>query len=122
MLRIQWATNPTPVRSEGRCRYRYFIFCCLFPYFVEWRFDSQSPAVEYMSVDHGRFDILVPQQLLDRADVVAILEQMSCEGMAKGMRGNRFIYFCTFSCIPYGALQDAFIQVVTMDGSRLRVG
>jgi hypothetical protein len=37
--------------------------------------------VHDVRVDHGRRDISVTQQLLDRADVVAGLEQMSGKGM-----------------------------------------
>ena len=37
-----------------------------------------------MGVDHGGFDILVPKQLLDSADIVAILEEVGSEGIPKG--------------------------------------
>ena len=43
-----------------------------------------------MGVDHGGLDILVPEQFLDGADVVAILEKMGGEGMAEGVRGDVF--------------------------------
>ena len=36
-----------------------------------------------MSVDLGRLHALVPEQFLDRADVIASLEKLSREGMAK---------------------------------------
>ena len=39
-----------------------------------------------MGVDHGRFEVLVAQQFLHRADVVAGLEQVRGEGMAEGVR------------------------------------
>ena len=38
-----------------------------------------------MGVDHGRGNIVVPEQLLNGADVGAALQQVSGEGMPKGM-------------------------------------
>jgi hypothetical protein len=43
------------------------------------------PRVENMCVNHGRLDILVPQQLLDRSDVVTAFKQMGGEGMPEGV-------------------------------------
>ena len=37
---------------------------------VEGAFDCQSTAVENVSVDHGRLDILVPEQFLDGANII----------------------------------------------------
>ena len=41
---------------------------------------APSP-IEDMGVDHGRADIRVPKQLLHRADVVTVLEQVRGEAM-----------------------------------------
>ena len=38
-----------------------------------------------MGVDHGGFEITVPQQFLDRADIVVCLEQVTGKAMTKGM-------------------------------------
>src|SRR5881628_2316625 len=43
--------------------------------------DGCRTAVEHVRVDHGRAGILVTEQLLDGADVVAVLEQMSREAV-----------------------------------------
>ena len=52
---------------------------------VEWTFDGHSAALEDMCVDHGGFNILMPEQFLDGADVVSILKEMRCKGVTKGM-------------------------------------
>ena len=43
-----------------------------------------------MGVDHGRAHVLVAEQFLYRADVVAGLQEMGGEGMAEGMSGCGF--------------------------------
>ena len=40
-------------------------------------------AVEHMRVDHSRADVPMSKKLLDRADVVAILEKVCGKGMAQ---------------------------------------
>lgn len=39
------------------------------------------PTVKDMRINHGRLDILMPQQFLDRSDVVTAFKQMGGEGM-----------------------------------------
>jgi hypothetical protein len=41
--------------------------------------DGGGAAVEDVSVDHGRGDVAVAEQLLHGPDVMAVLEQMRCE-------------------------------------------
>jgi hypothetical protein len=43
---------------------------------IERAFDGFYATLEYMGVDHSGFDILVPKQLLDSADIVTVLEQV----------------------------------------------
>ena len=51
---------------------------------------SHSPPalVEHMRVDHCRAHILVPEQLLNRANVVTIFQQMGRKGMAKSVASD----------------------------------
>ena len=51
-------------------------------------FYTRRTAVEYVGVDHGRRDILVPQELLDRADVAARFEHVRCEGVSERVAGS----------------------------------
>lgn len=46
---------------------------------------SLASPVEHLRVDHRRLDVLVAEQLLDGANVVAVFEQMSGKGMAQGV-------------------------------------
>ncbi len=43
-----------------------------------------------MRIDLGGLDILVPQQFLDRADIVTIFQQMRGKGMPQGMHTAGF--------------------------------
>ena len=52
--------------------------------------DAASATVEYVGIDHRRAYIAMPQQLLDRPDVVAVFEEVRGEGMAEGMTGDMF--------------------------------
>jgi hypothetical protein len=50
--------------------------------------------VEDMGVDHGGFHILMPQQFLHSADVVAILEQVRGKAMPKGVAAYSLLDTC----------------------------
>lgn len=51
---------------------------------VEWASDAHTPLHldKGMGIDHRGAQVGVAEELLDGADVVAVLEQMSCERMA----------------------------------------
>jgi hypothetical protein len=64
-----------------------------------------------MSVNHGRFDIFMPEQFLYRANIVTSLEEMGGKAVAKGVRTDRFVFiFANFAavltahCSPLGWL------------------
>jgi len=38
-----------------------------------------------MGIDHRRFHIFVTEKLLERSDIVTAFQQVSCEGIAKGV-------------------------------------
>jgi len=50
-----------------------------------------------MGVDHGGFDILVAEQFLDSANVVAILEQVGGEGVTESVGSDTLINLCQSS-------------------------
>ena len=56
--------------------------------------DSPTTAVQNVGVNHGRTDILVPEQLLDRPNIIAVLKQV---------RGNAFKPFDSFE--PFESLE-----------------
>ena len=49
---------------------------------------TQAPAVRNVGVDHGRLDVLVPEELLHGADVVPGLEEVRGEGVAEAVTGS----------------------------------
>ena len=60
-----------------------------------------------MGIDHGCLDIIVPEQLLNGSDVVAAFQEMSREGVAKGMYRCPLCYACLNDCSLEGFLEDA---------------
>ena len=72
---------------------------------VQGTFDRQSAAVENMCIDHGGFDILMTQQFLDCADIVAGFKQVGGEAVTEDMRRNGFVYFRKASGTFYSFLQ-----------------
>jgi len=64
-------------------------------------------------VDHGRADVLVAQELLDRADVVTALQQVRRERMAQGVGARHFGDPSSANRRAHGALDDSFVQMVT---------
>ena len=42
-----------------------------------------------MGIDHGRTDVLMPKEFLDRPDIVAVLKQLGGKGMPEGVTTGR---------------------------------
>jgi hypothetical protein len=51
---------------------------------------GQAAAVEDMGVDHSGLDVAMAEEVLDCSYVVAVLEEVSGEGMAEGMATDAF--------------------------------
>src|SRR5262245_48647418 len=68
--------------------------------------------VQDMGVDHGRADVLVAQKVLDRPDVVSVLQQMGREGVPEGVTARRFGDSGLQHGMPNATLQDGFMQMV----------
>ena len=82
---------------------------------VEGARDAAAAAVEDMGVNHRRAHVAVPEKLLNRADVVAILEQVGREGVTKAMTRGRLGNPRFPHGLLYGALEDGFVKVMTAD-------
>ena len=55
----------------------------------------------------------MPQQFLDRPDVVAVFEKVSGEGMAEGMTGDiAFLRSAWRAAVVDRALEDGFVEMV----------
>lgn len=57
---------------------------------IQWTFNGHGTFLHDMGVDHGGADILVPEQLLNGADVVTVFKQVGGKAVAKGVAGDRF--------------------------------
>ena len=79
---------------------------------VEWAAHGHAAALEDVGVDHGGLDILVAEQVLDGADVVAVLEQVGGEGVAQGVAGDALVDAGQASGAMNGPLQAAGADVV----------
>ena len=74
-----------------------------------------------MRVDHRRRQVAVPQQLLNRPDVVPGLQQMGRKRMPQGMGGDALGDLRLTSGRLDGTLNDRFVEMVPALLVRLRV-
>ena len=60
----------------------------LFSCVIQWAPDTGAFSVQDMGVDHRRLEVLVIRELLDRADVVAVFQEVRGEGVAERVAGG----------------------------------
>ncbi len=77
--------------------------------------DGEAAAIENVRVNHGGFHIFMPQQFLNRPNIIAGLKQSRCKTMAKSMASDRFLYPRQARGALHGFLQTAFIHMMTAD-------
>ena len=82
------------------------------PGLVERAPHAATATVQDMGVDHGGADVLVSEELLDGADVVAVLEEMGGEGVAEGVAGDALGEGGVAVGLGDGALDDGLVEVV----------
>jgi hypothetical protein len=83
---------------------------------------AAAGTVQDVSVDHRGVDVLVAEKLLDRPDVVAVLDQVGREGMAERVAVDGPLDADFVDGLLHGALEDSFVDVVAPDGVRARIG
>jgi len=89
---------------------------------VEGRFYCQPATLENVGVDHGGFDVFMPEEFLNGSYIVSALEEVGCEGVAEGVRCDAFGDACDLLGFANGALEVGFVNVVTGGLSGLGVG
>src|SRR5689334_14360858 len=86
------------------------------------RTDYALPAaIEHMRVDHCGRDILVSEQLLDRADILSGFEQMRRERVTQGMACCRLVYAGAFARKLDCALNRRLIDVMPAHAAAARI-
>ena len=65
-----------------------------------------------MGIDHGRTDVLMSKEFLDRPDIVAVLKQMGGKGMSEGVTTGRLGDPGFSGGIFDSPLDHGFMQVV----------
>ena len=83
--------------------------------------DGHSTSVEDVEVDHRGLDVLVAEQLLHCADVVAVLKQMGGEAVAQGVRRDALLDKRQAGSRTDRPLQAPIAGVMAPHGARLRV-
>ena len=73
---------------------------------------AASPPVEDVGVDHCRADVLVPEEFLDRPDIIPILQQMGRERMPERMTRDGLLDPGPRAGFLYGTLDDGVVEVV----------
>ena len=69
-------------------------------------------TIEDVGVDHRRGHVLVAEELLHGADVVAVLQEMGGEGVAEGVAGRRLGDPGEADGGAHGLLEDRLVEVV----------
>jgi hypothetical protein len=57
---------------------------------VDGAFDSPASLIHHVRVDHRSIEVFMPEQFLDRPNVVSRFEQVSREAMPEGMTASGF--------------------------------
>ena len=86
---------------------------------IEVTSDRKPSALQDVGVDHRRLHVLVAEEFLNRADVVAVGGQVGGEAMAQGVRGDVFVDAGLAGGIAHGALDGAGVDVIlaTVEGA-----
>jgi hypothetical protein len=108
-------------RGEYRVEVRFRQYPTLGGLPIQRRFNSESATLENVGIDHGGFDILVSKEFLNCADIVAVLQEVGGEAVAKGVRGNSFLNISGLGSFFDGFLEGGFVNVVTPGYARTRV-
>ena len=73
---------------------------------------ASAGAVENVRVDHGRLDVRVTQELLDRPNIIAIFDQVGRERVPKCMTACGFLDSGVTHGLLDGSLNGRLVQMV----------
>ena len=83
--------------------------------------DAVWASIEHVGINHGGSDVVVPEQLLNRADVMATFEKVGSKGMAEAVGSGTFTDLCREHSAPNRFLHQARIEMMPALLSCLRV-
>ena len=75
---------------------------------IERTADAASTTLQHMGIQHRCADIFVSEQFLDRADVIAIFQEMGRKTMAERMTTAAFLNAGALESVFDGLLQHTF--------------
>ena len=58
---------------------------------VDGASDGTAAFVQDVRVNHCRWNVLMPEELLHRADVVTVRKEVGCKAVPKAMTANRLM-------------------------------
>ena len=114
MLRLVWGVGVVWDITQGCviCRGREV---------VRGTADGEGSAVEDMGVDHRGADVVVTEELLHGADVVAVFEEMRGERMPQRVAGGPLVNASLTHGVFHCPLDRAFVNVVVVEPAVLPV-
>jgi hypothetical protein len=59
-------------------------------YLVQWTSDAEAALLEDVGVDHRGFEVVMPEESLDRPNIGASLQEVGRKRMAKRVEGDAF--------------------------------
>jgi hypothetical protein len=83
--------------------------------------DAPPPAVEHMRVEDRRLDVVMPEQLLHRANVISVLEQVRRKRMPKRVARRALAYPRPDDRVSYGPLDHRLMHMMTKRAPLLTV-
>ena len=63
-----------------------------------------ATALEYLRIDHGGLDVLVPQEFLHRANIIVVFQKVGSKAMAEGVDRGVLLDAALFEGCPEGIL------------------
>jgi hypothetical protein len=81
----------------------------------------ERPAVQHMGIDHDGTHILMTHQFLDRADVLAALQQVCGKGIAKAVAAGSLVHPCGSLHLLQAPLYHGWIDVMPALGTCRRI-
>jgi hypothetical protein len=79
---------------------------------VGWAAHAVAASVEHVGIEHGRFQVAVPEELLDGADVVALGQEVGRKAVAKAVQRDWLGDAGPPSGVLEGALHGSLVEVV----------